>query len=101
MNASLGPGLALQTALEPLDLAGRVDDRLLAREERVAVAANVDAKLLLGRPDRPLRAAGRTVHLGLVVLGMHVGLHAGFASTVAGTTRTRFFAFVACSNFTL
>ena len=35
----LGPDLALQALLEALDLAGRVDDRLLAREERVAVAS--------------------------------------------------------------
>ena len=39
------PDLALQALLEALDLAGRVDDRLLAREERVAVAAHVDAQL--------------------------------------------------------
>ena len=35
---------ALEALLEALDLAGRVDDRLLAREERVAVRADVDAQ---------------------------------------------------------
>ena len=41
----LASGLALEALLEALDLAGGVDDRLLAREERVAVAADVDAQL--------------------------------------------------------
>jgi hypothetical protein len=40
-----GPDLALQALLEPLHLAGRVDDRLLAGEERVAVAAHVYPEL--------------------------------------------------------
>ena len=37
--------------------------------------------------------AGAAVDLGLVVLGMNPGLH-------AGTTLTRFLSFLACSNFT-
>src|SRR5205085_4741581 len=44
----LGSDLAVEPLLEPLHLAGRVDDRLLAREERVAVGADVDAQFLAG-----------------------------------------------------
>src|SRR6478752_3998406 len=71
----LAADLALQALLEALDLAGRVDDRLLAREERVAVAAHVDAELRSGGTDRPLGAARAAVDLGLVILGMDIGLH--------------------------
>src|SRR5512140_532595 len=104
-TASAGADLALEALLEPLDLAGGVDDRLLARVEGVAVAADVDAELLAGRPDRPLGPAGATVDLGLVVLGMPLGLHAvasaapTAASAASGAasarTLTRFFVFVA------
>ena len=41
----LGADLALHPLLEALDLAGGVDDRLLARVERVAGGAHVDAQL--------------------------------------------------------
>ena len=44
-DASAGSDLALQALLESLDLACGVDDRLLAGEERVAVAADVDPEL--------------------------------------------------------
>src|SRR5262249_57877187 len=70
-----GADLALQSLLEPLDLAGGVDDRLLAREERVAVRADVDAELRSGRPDRPLEAAGAAGDLRFVVLGVDVRFH--------------------------
>src|SRR4051795_8289869 len=84
----LGADLALQALLEPLDLAGRVDDVLRARVERVAVAADVDAQLLAGGPDVPFPPAGAAVDLGLEVLGMDVCLHAGVAASVAaGMTR--------------
>src|SRR5207249_10472117 len=71
----LRPDLALQSLLEPLDLAGRVDDRLLAGEERVAVRADVDAELLASGPHGPLGAARAAVDSCLVVLGMNIGLH--------------------------
>src|SRR5438105_5019993 len=105
----LGPDLALETLLEPLDLAGGVDDRLLARIEGMAVAADVDPQLGARRTDRPLGPAGPAVHLGFVVLGMDVWLHAGSAAVAASCaavaacsaiTRTRFFAFAANSNLT-
>src|SRR5207247_1967119 len=70
-----GAGGALEPLLEPLDLARRVDDRLLAREERVAVAADVDPELGPGGADREGRAARGAVHLGLVVLGVDAVLH--------------------------
>ena len=77
-----GSGRSLQALLEPLDLAGRVDDRLLAREERVAVRADVDAQLGAGGSHGPLGAAGSAVDLGLVILGMDVGLHDVLSSDV-------------------
>src|SRR5215210_4709936 len=82
MDASRGSGsgLALQALLEPLDLAGGVDDRLLAREERVAVRADVDAQLGSGGPDSPLGAARAAVDLGLEILGMDVRLHVKLCS---------------------
>src|SRR3954454_16794330 len=73
--AGLGSDLALQTLLEALDLSGRIDDVLRPREERVAVRAHVDAKLLAGRAHRPLGPAGTAVNLCLVILGMDIGLH--------------------------
>src|SRR4051794_20592284 len=84
----LGAGLALQPLLEPLDLAGRVDDRLLAREERVAIGADVDAQLLAGGPDGPFGAARAAVGSRLVILGMDVRLHGNGSpptSSVRGT----------------
>src|SRR5437899_6279606 len=75
----LGASRSLQALLEPLDLAGRVDDRLLAREERVAVRADVDAQLRAGGTDRPLGAARAAVDLGLVILGMDIGLHVSYS----------------------
>ena len=44
----LAPDLALQSLLEALDLAGRVDDVLLAGEKRMAVRADVHAQLFAG-----------------------------------------------------
>ena len=76
-----GPGLALEAALEALDLAGGVDDVLLAREERVAVAADVHAHLVAGAADLELRAAGPAVDLRLHVSGVDVGLHVCAPST--------------------
>src|SRR5262245_22293817 len=105
--ADLGAGLALQALLEALDLAGRVDDRLLARVERVAVAADVDPQLGARRANGPLGPAGPAVHLGFVVLGMDICFHAVFAaltdavSSVVGMTRTRFLDLLANSNLTL
>src|SRR3954465_1656583 len=75
LGPSLTPDLALQALLEPLDLSGGIDDVLGAGEERVAVRAHVDAKLLAGRARRPLGPAGTAVNLCLVVLGMDIGLH--------------------------
>src|SRR5439155_8801579 len=70
-----GAGRPLQALLEPLDLAGRVDDRLLAREERVAVGADVDPELRARGSNGPLGATASAVDLRFVILGMDVGLH--------------------------
>src|SRR5262249_1858934 len=67
-------GLLLVALAEPLDAAGRVDELLLARQEGVAVAADLQPQLLLrgaGRPGRPARA----VHGDLVIVGVDVRFH--------------------------
>ena len=61
-----GRGLA---ALEALDAAAGVDELLPARVERVAVGADLDVDLGLGRARRELVAAG-AADVGLDVLGM-------------------------------
>src|SRR5690606_28174154 len=67
-------GLLLVAAAEALDAAGGVDDALLAREERVAHGADLDADLRLRGARRPRSTAG-AVHGGLDVLGMDFGFH--------------------------
>src|SRR5262245_30162696 len=74
--------LAPQSLLEALDLARGVDDRLLAGEERVAVAADVHTQLVARGAHGPLGSARSTVDLGLVVLGMDVGLHGALLRAV-------------------
>src|SRR4051794_38445867 len=73
-NAS-GTRLSLQASLEPLDLSRGVDDVLLPGDERVAVAAHVDAQLLSGRAHRELCPARAAVNACLVVLGVNIGFH--------------------------
>src|SRR5512133_279104 len=60
--------------LEAVDTAGRVDQLLLAREERVAFRADLDAEVALGRTGLPGFAA-RAVDLNRVVLRMDFCLH--------------------------
>src|SRR6478752_1012805 len=74
-DGGLASNLALEALLEALDLAGGVDDRLLAREERMAVRAHVDAELRSRGPNGPLGAARAAMDLGFVILGMDIGLH--------------------------
>jgi hypothetical protein len=52
---------ALEAALEALDLAGGVEDHLLAREERVAAVADVDAQLRPGRTDLEMSSCTRRI----------------------------------------
>src|SRR5439155_22770029 len=62
-------------ARELLDLARGVDQALLAREERVAVRADLEAQLLaLGGPRGPGRAAG-AMDVDVDVFGMDPRLH--------------------------
>src|SRR6185295_2126233 len=75
LGCRLAAGLPLQALLEPLDLAGGVDDVLGAGEEGMAVAADVDAQLGSGGPHGPLGAARAAMDLGFVILGMDIGLH--------------------------
>src|SRR6266850_895054 len=60
--------------LEAIDAAGRIDQLLLAGEERMALRADLDAQLFLGRAGGPRLAAG-AMHLNLVVLGMDLCFH--------------------------
>src|SRR5471032_727111 len=62
--------------LEALDAAGCVDELGLAREERMAVRADLEAELgfrALGVP----RVSARAVHGHIVVLGVNFFLHEG------------------------
>src|SRR3954471_8825934 len=61
-------------ALEALDAPAGVDELLPARVERVAVGADLDVDLGLGRARRELVAA-RAADVGLDVLGMDRALH--------------------------
>src|SRR4051794_14182727 len=69
-----GAGASL-AALEPVDAAAGVHDLLLARVERVAVGADLDVDLGVGRPGHELVPAGAR-HAGLDVVGVNSGLHA-------------------------
>src|SRR5436190_1378837 len=72
-------GLLAVALLEPLDAARRVDQLLLPREEWVAVRADLNAKLFLGRLRREGMPAG-AVDENLVVLRVDALLHAGVLS---------------------
>src|SRR5436305_1659791 len=61
-------------ALEAIDPPTRVDQLLTPGVERVAVGADLDVDLRLGRARRELVAAG-AAHVGLDVLGVDLGLH--------------------------
>src|SRR5664279_3972633 len=66
---------ALEALLEALDLTRSIENRLLARIERVAVGAHVNALLRARGADDERRVAGRAGDLRLVILRMDVGLH--------------------------
>src|SRR5687767_12953448 len=61
-------------ALEALDTAGGVHELLLAREERVALGADLDPDLRLGRPGMH-HLATRAGDRGVDVLRMNAHLH--------------------------
>src|SRR6188474_2930688 len=71
---SAGDRLSAELLREPLDAAFRVDQLLPAREERMAVRADFQVQLFLGRPGLPGRPAGAP-GLYLVILGMNAFLH--------------------------
>src|SRR3954452_18578967 len=82
-------GLALGCApLEALDAATRIDDPLLAGVERMAVRADLDVDLGLGRARREL-VATRTAHVGHDVLGMDAGLHGPSSLAVSCEPQSR------------
>src|SRR5438874_2692061 len=59
---------------EALDAPGRIDEFLLAREEGMALRADIDADLRLRAAGGECVAAG-TVHLANLVFGMDLGFH--------------------------
>src|SRR5690349_11807722 len=65
---------AAELLAEPLHAAGGVDELLLAREERVAVAADVDRQPALRAAGRERVAAG-AMHGADLVLGVDLLLH--------------------------
>src|SRR5688500_16113897 len=76
-----GPAGGLLEAVRPAELlaeslhpAGGVDELLLAREERVAVAANVDRQLGLGAARRK-GVATRAVNAARLITRMNLGFH--------------------------
>src|ERR1700693_1239354 len=73
-------GLLLVALAEALDAAGRVHQLLLAGEEGMALAADVDLQRFLRRVRDPGLAAG-AVDLDLVVFGVDVLLHGTAHST--------------------
>src|SRR2546421_3639625 len=87
LRSGLG-GLALGgAALEALDATAGVHELLAPRVERVAVRADLDVQLGLGRARGELVAAG-AADVRLDVFGMDLGLHE-FDSTWVGQGRSR------------
>src|SRR5215207_11058356 len=78
---------ALEPALEALDTSTRIQQLLLARVERMAVRADLDVQLWLGRARFELVAARAANGCGDVI-GMDVGLHgrARIAAAVSAET---------------
>src|SRR5262249_30357196 len=67
----------LEAALETLNLTSRIDQALLASEERMARRADVDVQTLLGRPRLP-GVATATGDGGLFVFGVDASFHLCF-----------------------
>src|SRR5690349_5633992 len=78
--AAAAEGDVFVALAETLDAACSVDDALLAREVRVAVAADVEVDALFGGVSGPGVTAGAT-YGGFDVLGVDVGFHAGTVAT--------------------
>src|SRR5262249_13870632 len=70
--------LSSELLREPLDPPFRVDQLLPAGEEALAVGADFQVHLWLGRPRRQGRSA-RAPHFDLVVLGMNLWFHRGYS----------------------
>ena len=75
------------TLLETINTSARVNQLLLARVERMALGANVDAHLLLDRAGLKGLAAD-AANDGLAVIRMDLFLH-GFHLTLTGLSRLR------------
>ncbi len=77
--AARGVGLLRLARLQPLhkaiDLAGGIDDALLASVERVAVRADIDADVLAGRLRRPDGATRRADDRRIKNFGMNSIFH--------------------------
>src|SRR5215208_7844266 len=73
-------GLLAVTLVEAVNAAGRVNQLLLAREERMALRADLDVEVVLLRRARLELVAAGAVDVDLVVVGMNSLLHFSFLS---------------------
>src|SRR5687767_2306659 len=85
-------------AAEPLDAAGRIDELLLAREERMAVGADFHVHDFLHRGARLDHVPADTDDARVVVAGMHVLLHGRFAPSFVSNGRYDY-VFISERNF--
>jgi hypothetical protein len=68
-----------QAAHEAIDLAGRVNNALLASVKRVAVGTNFHTQVRAGRTNHVMRAASDADNAISVVLGVNTLLHSRFS----------------------
>src|SRR5262245_33660243 len=71
----LAPGCRRVFLAELVHSAGRVDDLLLARVERMAVRADFNLKIVSQSRLRLERVAAGAAHVDFFVLGMRIGFH--------------------------
>ena len=76
----LAPGRGRVLLAEFVHSAGRVDDLLLARVERMAVRTHFDLQVVSQSRLRLERVAAGAAHVDFLVLGVRIGFH-GFLST--------------------
>ena len=72
-------GFDIVAFLESVNTSAGIDELLLAREERVAVGANIHTKVFLGG-RRLKRSAASALYRGGLIVGMDSLLHYRFTS---------------------
>ena len=97
-DAEIGPGTrgfsllrlaSLQALHEAIDLAGSVHNSLLAGVEWMAVRADIDTQVLLGRMRRPVGTACRADDCGLKIFWVNSCLHGTFSKDIKRQTRDK------------